>query len=66
MTMNGIGRKTAWNWFPPAKRKRLKRRQLGFALYEAERRPGLPVRIANAHARFELDARAAMREWLML
>ena len=64
--MNGIGRHAAWNWFPPAKRKRLKRRQLGFALYEAERRPGIPAPIANAHARFEYEARAAMREWLML
>jgi hypothetical protein len=64
--MNGIGSKAAWNWFAPARRKRLKRRQLGFALYEAERRPGLPARVANAHARFEYEARAAMREWLML
>ena len=49
--MNGIGSKAAWNWFAPARRKRLKRKQLGFALYEAERRPGLPARVANAHAR---------------
>ncbi|HUP30842.1 MAG TPA: hypothetical protein VM122_11750 [Usitatibacter sp.] len=58
--------KAAWNWFPPARRKRLKRRQLGFALYDAGRRPGLPPRVANAHARFEYEARAAMRDWLML
>jgi hypothetical protein len=64
--MNGIGWKTAWNWFPPARRKRSKRRQLGFVVYEAQRRPGLPPRVANANARFEYEARAAMREWLML
>jgi len=26
----------------------------------------MPARIANAHARFEQDARHALREWLML
>ena len=55
-----------WAWLVPARRMRLKRRQLGFAMYEAERRPGLPPRVANAHARFELEARRAAREWLML
>jgi hypothetical protein len=50
----------------PARRAELKRRQLGFALYEAGRRPGLPGRTANAHARFEYEARRAGREWLML
>ena len=64
--MNATTRQAAWNWFPPARRKRLKRRQLGFALYQAQRRPGLPARVANAHARFEYEARAAAREWLML
>jgi hypothetical protein len=44
-----------------------RRRQWGFvAAYAAERRPGLPVRVANAHARFEQEARAALREWLMV
>jgi hypothetical protein len=56
----------AWNWFPPARRKRLKRRQLGFTMYEAGRRPGLPAPTANAHGRFEHEARMALREWLML
>ena len=64
--MNGIGRNAAWNWFAPAKRKRMKRRQLGFVMFDAGRRPGLPPRVANAHARFEHQARAAMRDWLML
>ena len=64
--MNAANVKAAWSWMPPARRKRLKRKQLGFALYEAERRPGLPARIANAHARFEYEARQAMREWLMV
>ena len=50
----------------PARQLRLKGRQRGFALYEAERRPGLPDRVANAHARFEMEARQAMREWLMV
>ena len=46
---------------------RWKRRQRGFvAVYEAERRPGLPARVANAHAKFEVAARAALREWLMV
>ena len=62
--MNAANVKAAWNWMPPVKR--LKRRQHGFALYEAERRPGLPVRIANAHARFEHEARQALRDWLMV
>jgi hypothetical protein len=44
----------------------LKGRQRGFALYQAERRPGLPDRVANAHARFEMEARQALRDWLML
>ena len=47
-------------------RMRLRRRQRGFALYDGQRRPGIPERIANAHARFEHEARVAMREWLML
>lgn len=58
--------RAAWNWMPPVGRKRRKRRQLGFALYEAGRRPGLPAPVANARARFEYAARQAAREWLML
>jgi len=50
----------------PACRMKLRNRQRGFALYGAGRRPGVPARIANAHARFEHAAREAMREWLML
>lgn len=65
--MNAMNMGPAWRaLLLPARRMRLKRRQLGFAMYEAERRPGLPPRIANAHARFEHEARQAMREWLML
>ena len=52
----------AWSGWPEV----LKRRQLGFVLFEAERRPGLPARVANAHARFEYQARQAAREWLMV
>jgi hypothetical protein len=65
--MNAMNMGPAWRMLSlPARRMRLKRRQLGFAMYEAERRPGLPARVANAHARFEHEARQAMREWLML
>ena len=63
--MNAMNRYAAWNWLPLPRRK-LKKKQLGFALYEAERRPGLPARTANDHARFEYEARQAMRDWLML
>ena len=64
--MHATTRWAAWNWLPPARRKRLKRRQLGFAVYEQERRRGLPAPVVNAHARFEYAAREALREWLML
>ncbi|HUP97749.1 MAG TPA: hypothetical protein VM073_07405 [Usitatibacter sp.] len=64
--MNAHYLKAAWNWMPPAKRGRLKMKQLGAVLYEAERRQGLPWRTANAHARFEYEARNALRDWLML
>ena len=64
--MQATNRWAAWNWFPPARRKRLKRKQLGFAVYEQERRRGLPAPVANAHARFEYAAREALREWLMV
>ena len=50
----------------PARATRLTRAQRGFALVEAGRRPGLPERAANANARFEVEARAALREWLMV
>ncbi len=49
-----------------ARQLRLQGRQGALALYERERRPGLPAHVANAHARFEHAAREAMREWLML
>jgi len=58
--------KRAWKPITPAGRVKLRGRQRGFALYGAGRRPGVPVQIANAHARFEHAAREAMREWLML
>jgi hypothetical protein len=56
----------AWRWLPQAVSRRWKRRQLGFVLYEAGRRPGMEPRVANAHARFEYHARQAAREWLMV
>jgi hypothetical protein len=59
-------KRAAWNWMPPRTRKRDRRRQLGFALYEARRRQGLPAPVANAHARFEYEARQALRDWLMV
>jgi hypothetical protein len=65
LTMNAT-LKRAWQPLMPAGRVKLRGRQRGFALYGAGRRPGVPARIANAHARFEQAAREAMREWLML
>ena len=55
----------AWNWMPPRMRKR-RHGQQGFALYEQGRRQGLPAQVANAHARFEYEARQALRDWLMV
>lgn len=58
---------SAWSaWTLLAHARRLKGRQLGFALYEPGRRPGIPPRTANAHARFEYAARQALRDWLMI
>ena len=62
--MNANARYGAWNWFRP--RTKVRRKQLGFALYEAGRRPGVPGRVANANARFEYEARQALRDWLLL
>ncbi len=64
--MNANHRLAGWHWLLPARSRRLRRKQLGFALYEAGRRQGLPARVANAHARFEYEARQALREWLLL
>ena len=66
LTMNATMLKPAWRPLMPARRLKLRHRQRGLALYGAEGPPGMPERIANAHARFEQDARAALREWLML
>ena len=63
--MNAANGTTAWRRLWPARR-RMKARQLGFALYEAGRRPGIPAQVANAHARFEHEARQALRDWLMV
>jgi hypothetical protein len=65
LTMNAIHR-LAGKPILPARRLQLRFRQRGFAPYGAGRRPGVPARIANAHARFEQAAREAMREWLMV
>jgi hypothetical protein len=65
-TMNATILQPAWRPLPPARKLKLKLRQRGFALYGQPGPPGMPARIANAHARFGEDARAAMREWLML
>jgi hypothetical protein len=64
--MNATTLKPAWRPLPPARRLKLRNAQRGFALYGADGPPGIPARIANARARFEHDAREAMREWLML
>jgi hypothetical protein len=65
-TMNATILQPAWRPLPPARKLKLRLRQRGFALYGQPGPPGMPARIANAHARFGEDARAAMREWLML
>ena len=64
--MNATLLRPAWRPLAPARRLKLRKAQRGFALYGADGPPGIPARIANAHARFEHEARAAMREWLML
>ena len=55
----------------PARKLRL--RQKGFAALVVREslpgrfeRPGLPARVARAHARFEHEARQALRDWLMV
>lgn len=63
--MNAMTIRGAWALLP-ARRLRLKRRAPGFLLHEAERRPGVPAKVANAHARFEYEAKGVLREWLML
>lgn len=65
-TMNATILRPAWRALPPARKLKLRLRQRGFALYGDAGPPGRPARIANAHARFAEDARAAMREWLMV
>jgi hypothetical protein len=64
--MNATLLQPAWRPLPPARKLKLRLRQRGFALYGDGGPPGMPARIANAHARFGEDARAAMREWLMV
>ena len=63
--MNAIYRWAALVWVPRGAEGG-RRGQRGFALGEAGRRPGLAPREANARARFEHEARQALREWLML
>jgi len=65
-TMNATILRPAWRALPPARKLKLRLRQRGFPLYGNAGPPGRPARIANAHARFAEDARAAMREWLMV
>ena len=54
-----------WNWLPRRRRKG-KRGSLGYVLHEPRGRPEMPVHAIEAHARIECEARAALREWLML
>ena len=61
----------AKNWFGNAWRARAGpmntvRAQRGFALVEARQRPGHPGRAEEARVRVEAEARAALREWLMV
>ena len=64
--MNAYALRPEWHT-QPARKLRLKDRQWGFvAVHAAEPRPGEVLRVANAHARFEHEARMAMRDWLMV
>jgi hypothetical protein len=55
----------AWSWF--ARRGRKPRRaSLGYVLHEAGSRAKAPERAGEARLRFECEARAALRDWLML
>ena len=64
--MNATTLVTAWGAMLPTRWLRLKRKAAGLVRYEAHRRRGIPAPTANAHARFEQDAKQAKREWLML
>jgi len=68
--MNATMRKAGWP-LQPARKLRLT--QKGFAVLFAREplpgrfeRRGLPARVARAHARFEHEARQALRDWLMV
>jgi len=63
--MNAANVSAAWNWLPP-ERKRTKRGQTGFVVDESGRHPGVPAPVADARARFEHEARLALRDWLMV
>jgi hypothetical protein len=65
--MNAMFLKPGWRAaLAPARLRRLKQRQGGFARFERARLPGIEPRLANALGRFEQEARFAAREWLML
>jgi hypothetical protein len=55
----------AWSWFARRGRK-ARRSSLGYVLHEAGARARAPARESEARQRFECEARAALREWLML
>lgn len=61
--MNAARVLAAWNAFTPMKNRR---RQAGFALHGVQRGTGVPPPVALARARFELEARQALRDWLMV
>lgn len=65
--MNAMALKWLWRAaLQPARLARLRRRQWGFVRPGAERLPGVESRAGEAHERFEVQARLAAREWLML
>ena len=64
--MNATNVVTAWGAMLPARWLRLKRKAADLVRYEVHRRRAIPAPTANAHARFEHDAKHAKREWLML
>jgi len=55
----------AWSWL--ARRGwKARRNSLGYVLHGARAEAQAPARASEARMRFECEARAALRDWLML
>jgi hypothetical protein len=64
--MDANRKNAAWSWFRRPRGSGGKRKAHGFVLHEAGARAGRPAPAASARARFEHEARMALRDWLML